>query len=179
MTKNVVNISKFLSLVLRHKPGEIGLILDENGWADVQELIEKVNRKAMKLDMETLEYVVDTNSKKRFAFNDDKSRIRASQGHSINVDLGLEPVQPPEFLYHGTAKDNIENIRKDGIIKRSRQHVHLSIDKGTAHNVGSRHGPPHILKIKALEMFNDGYHFYLSENKVWLTNEIPSKYIIF
>lgn len=179
MTKNVVNISKFLSLVLRHKPEEIGLTLDANGWADVEELIEKVNRKAMKLDMETLEYVVDTNSKKRFAFNDDKTKIRASQGHSIGIDLGLAPVQPPEFLYHGTAKANVEEIKESGIVKRSRQHVHLSIDRETAHNVGSRHGSPHILTIKTFEMHNDGYKFYLSANKVWLTDEVPVKYIVF
>jgi putative RNA 2'-phosphotransferase len=179
MNKNVIHISKFLSLVLRHKPEEIDLKLDENGWADVEELIDKVNKRAMKLDLETLDYVVETNSKKRFAFNDDKTKIRASQGHSIEIDLGLEPVQPPEFLYHGTAKANIDSIKLDGIVKRSRQHVHLSIDSETAHMVGSRHGSPHILRIKALEMHNDRYKFYLSANKVWLTDEVPVKYIIF
>lgn len=120
MTKDITHLSKFLSLVLRHKPEQIGLTLDENGWADVEELIEKVNRHAMQLDREMLKYAVESNNKRRFAFNESKTKILANQGHNIDVDLGLEPVQPPGLLYHGTPKTNLDSIRKSGLMKRGR-----------------------------------------------------------
>ncbi|WP_343611147.1 RNA 2'-phosphotransferase [Chryseobacterium oranimense] len=169
-------ISKFLSLILRHQPETIQLKLDENGWADVSELITKAKGR-MHFSFEDLEEVVKTNNKKRFAFNEDKTRIRASQGHSIDIDLALKAVQPPDFLYHGTADSNISSILEKGIEKRNRQHVHLSADKETATKVGMRHGKPVILTIRTKEMFDNGIPFYLSANGVWLTDFVDAKYI--
>lgn len=171
-------ISKFISLVLRHKPEVINLKLDENGWTDVAELIAKSKRDSHEgFTFEELNEIVETNDKKRFIFNEDKTKIRANQGHSVDIDLVLKPKQPPEFLYHGTAQSNIDSILEKGIEKRSRQHVHLSQDKETATKVGMRHGKPTILIIKTQEMFNDGIEFYLSENNVWLTDFVDAKYI--
>jgi putative RNA 2'-phosphotransferase len=170
-------ISKFLSLVLRHKPEIINLNLDENGWANVDELITKSTNDSQSFTFEELEEIVETNDKKRFVFNEDKTEIRANQGHSIDINLALIPQQPPEFLYHGTAQTNIDSILQKGIEKRSRQHVHLSQDKETANKVGMRHGKPLILVVKTKEMFEDGIEFYLSENKVWLTDFVDAKYI--
>ena len=171
-------ISKFMSLVLRHQPQEIGLILDENGWADVIELIQKSAKKGIKFSMEDLEIVVETNDKKRFAFNENKTRIRANQGHSVEIDLALKPIIPPEFLYHGTAEKSLNSIFENGIQKMNRQHVHLSQDKETALKVGSRHGKPIILTILSEQMYQDGNLFYQSDNGVWLTDFIDIKYIL-
>ena len=170
--------SKFLSYVLRHHPELIGLHLDENGWANVAELIEKSTNDSQGFTFEELDEIVQTNDKKRFIFNDDKSKIRANQGHSIAIDLALKPQQPPEFLFHGTAQANVNSILEKGIEKRNRQHVHLSQDKETATKVGMRHGKPVILTIKTKEMFADGIQFYLSENNVWLTDFVDAKYIL-
>lgn len=175
--KETKQISKFLSYVLRHNPEAIGLTLDANGWADVALLLEKMNENGTKIDMELLNYVVDTNSKKRFAFNEAKDQIRASQGHSVEIELGYEPLAPPEILYHGTADRNVKAILEEGIHKGSRHHVHLSLDKATATNVGGRHGKPVILEVLALQMHNDGYEFFLSENGVWLTDGVPAGYV--
>ncbi|MBO6185598.1 MAG: RNA 2'-phosphotransferase [Chryseobacterium sp.] len=170
--------SKFLSYVLRHHPELINLNLDENGWANVDELIAKSKRDPHEgISFEELNEIVETNDKKRFIFNEDKTKIRANQGHSIDINLALVPQQPPHFLYHGTAQSNIDSILENGIEKRNRQHVHLSEDKETATKVGMRHGKPIILTIKTKEMFNDGKEFYLSENNVWLTDFVDAKYI--
>jgi len=179
--KTAKSVSKFLSLVLRHSPETIGLKLDENGWADVEELIEKCNNKGSQNQMtaELLDYVVKNNDKKRFTFNDDKTKIRASQGHSISVELDLKEAEPSEFLYHGTVEKFLESIKKEGLQKMSRQHVHLSKDRETAIKVGSRRGIAQILTIKSGEMHKDGFKFYISENNVWLTDEVPVKYIEF
>ena len=179
--KTAKSVSKFLSLVLRHSPETIGLKLDENGWADVDELIIKCNNRGSQNQMtaELLGYVVENNDKKRFAFNEDKTKIRASQGHSISVELNLTEAEPSEFLYHGTIEKFMESIRKEGLQKMARQHVHLSKDRETAIKVGSRRGVSQILKIKSGEMYKDGFLFYLSENNVWLTDEVPAKYIEF
>ncbi|WP_379966886.1 RNA 2'-phosphotransferase [Epilithonimonas sp. UC225_85] len=171
------NISKFLSFVLRHKPETISLTLDENGWADVDELITKSTNYSQSFTFEELDEIVQTNDKKRFIFNEDKTKIRANQGHSIDVDLALTPQQPPEFLYHGTAQSNIDSILENGIEKRNRQYVHLSQEKETATKVGMRHGKPMILTIKTGKMFEDGSLFYLSDNNVWLTDFVDAKYI--
>lgn len=173
------NISKLLSLVLRHAPEKIGLQLDKNGWAKVDELIEqcKVNNK--QIDQNLLELVVETNDKKRFIFNEDKTKIRANQGHSIDINLNLEAMSPPNFLYHGTVSKFMENIRKDGLKKMNRQHVHLSKDLDTAIKVGSRRGKPIILSIRSGDMDKNGFLFYCSENGVWLTDHVPNKYIEF
>jgi len=170
-------ISKLLSLILRHQPETIDLKLDENGWTNVDKLREKYSKHKIHFTLEELHEVVETYHKKRFIFNKDKTKIRANQGHSIDVDLALKPQQPPEFLYHGTAQNNIDSILKNGIEKRSRQHVHLSLDRETATKVGMRHGKPIILTIKTDEMFEDGILFYLSENNVWLTDFVDKKYI--
>jgi len=174
MQQDLIKISKFLSLVLRHKPEEINLTLDKNGWADVDELLKKAN-----FDVDTLIEVVDTNDKKRFSFNEDMTKIRANQGHSINIDLQLEACQPLECLYHGTATRFIDSIKQQGLVKGKRQFVHLSATPEIATKVGSRHGVPVVLKIESMKMYNDGFKFYLSNNGVWLTNNVPINYIIF
>lgn len=176
-TKQLTSVSKFISLILRHKPETIGLELDANGWADTAELINKMNSNGKGITFEVLDYVVATNSKKRFAFNDDKTKIRASQGHSIAVDLQLQPVKPPAQLYHGTSVQSVSSILETGLEKRGRQHVHLSPDIETAMTVGSRHGKPAVFVVDAATMEEDGFDFYLSENKVWLTERVPVKYL--
>lgn len=174
----ITKFSKFLSLLLRHKPEEIGLTLDENGWADVKDLLERLRKTGKAHSMEDLREVVATNDKKRFSFNEEETKIRANQGHSLqNVDLQMQPQEPPELLFHGTAERFLKSIMATGIEKRSRQHVHLSKDKGTATTVGSRHGKPVVLTIAAKQMYDEGLHFYLSDNGVWLTDFVDVKYI--
>ncbi|GAB2703292.1 RNA 2'-phosphotransferase [Mucilaginibacter koreensis] len=175
--KETTRISKFLSLALRHQPETIGISLDENGWTDVAQLLQQLNQHQMKVDMDMLMHVVETNNKKRFAFNNDHTQIRASQGHSVQVDLGYVPAQPPAILYYGTAVQNLPSILNNGLEKRSRQHVHLSADTATAIKVGQRHGKPQVLVIDAQRMQQDGFTFYLSANSVWLTDAVPAKYI--
>lgn len=175
--KENIKTSKFLSLVLRHQPELIGLELDAYGWADVKELIIKTNEKGVKLDLNTLQHIVGTNSKKRFSLSDDLSKIRASQGHSVEVDLGLVAQVPPEILYHGTASQNVESILHSGIEKRDRHHVHLSYDVETAIKVGQRHGKPLIFEVYAAQMHINNFYFFLSENGVWLTDNVPAKYL--
>lgn len=168
--------SRFISMILRHKPGVIGITLDEHGWADVSELIEGVN-KVHPLDMETLEEIVRTNEKQRFSFNEDKTKIRANQGHTIPVDVELEEKAPPEFLYHGTGDKYVESIDSTGLEPRQRLYVHLSTDKEMAAKVGQRHGTPVVYCVNSGQMAKDGYVFYLSVNGVWLTKAVPVKYL--
>jgi putative RNA 2'-phosphotransferase len=175
--KRTKEISKLCSYLLRHKPEAVHLTMDENGWVAVDQLLENSAKYQFEFSLEELEIAVETNKKKRFSFNDDKTKIRANQGHSIDVNVELKPTVPPEFLYHGTAEQNLESILKNGIQKRNRLHVHLSADVETAKNVGTRHGKPVILKIAALKMHQDGLLFYLSQNGVWLTDFIEPKYI--
>jgi putative RNA 2'-phosphotransferase len=175
--KEVTKISKLLSLVLRHKPETISIVLDENGWTNVNMLLEKMSAEGLRLDREELNFIVATNSKKRFAFNDTGDKIRASQGHSIDVELNYEPAAPPGILYHGTASHNVNSILSIGLEKRNRQHVHLSKDVSTALTVGQRHGKPIIFEVRTGEMHEDGFIFYLSENGVWLTDNVPAKYL--
>lgn len=177
MEKELKHISKFISLVLRHKPETIGLVLDEKGWANVGALIEKMTANGESVDRVMLETIVTTNDKQRFAFNEDKTKIRANQGHSLEIDLNLKPIVPPVILYHGTAETNLKGIMNIGLIKKSRQHVHLSSTIETAKAVGSRHGKPIVLTINALKMHQDGFLFYLSDNQVWLTDAVPVNYI--
>ncbi len=179
MNKKDVKISKFISLVLRHRPKRIGLTLDPQGWADVDEFLRKCGEHHMDISMQDLERVVANNDKKRFAFNEDKTNIRASQGHSIDVDLGYTPKEPPEELFHGTADRNLDSIKKQGLVKRKRQHVHLSPDRDTAVKVGVRHGKPVVLIIRSGEMQREGHQFFLSQNGVWLTEHIPPAFIDF
>jgi putative RNA 2'-phosphotransferase len=175
--KENIRISKFLSLVLRHKPEQIGIELDDNGWADVSLLIQKCNEASIPLTFEILKHIVATNSKKRFAFNEQENKIRANQGHSVEVELHLKPIEPPVILYHGTAEKFVSFILEKGLARQQRQHVHLSASIDTAIAVGQRHGKPFVFEILALEMFKDNYEFFLSENGVWLTNAVPAKYL--
>ncbi|HUR98890.1 MAG TPA: RNA 2'-phosphotransferase [Pyrinomonadaceae bacterium] len=169
--------SKFLSLVLRHQPELIGLTLDEGGWADVADLIDLANRHGREIYLELIREVVATNNKKRFAFNDDGTKIRANQGHSVDIELGLSPAVPPRVLYHGTATRFLESIKQKGLNSGTRLHVHLSADVATAVDVGRRHGKPVVLKISSLEMHEAGHKFYFSENGVWLTRLVPVTFI--
>ena len=173
------HISKFLSLVLRHKPDEVGITLDEAGWVDVDVLLAACARHNVPFTLAELHAVVSTNDKKRFAFSPDGLRIRASQGHSVSVDLGLEPITPPEVLYHGTADRFLPGIRAEGLVKMSRQHVHLSATVETASAVGVRHGRLVVLTIRAGDMHRAGRAFYRSANGVWLTEAVPAEFLVF
>jgi putative RNA 2'-phosphotransferase len=179
MATNLVQLSKFLSLVLRHKPEEIGLALDENGWANVDELLRLASQSGRPLTRPILEQIVAESDKQRFAFSDDGRRIRANQGHSLAVDLALPPSQPPEMLYHGTASRFLDSIRAGGLQAGSRQHVHLSLDVATAIKVGQRHGKPVVLEVRAGAMHAAGNPFYLSANGVWLTERVPVEFLTF
>lgn len=177
MTREMIRLSRFLSLVLRHDPGCIGLTLNKQGWVEVSDLIANASRCGTDISMSKLIECVETNDKKRFAFNEDKTRIRASQGHSVDIDLGLPPRIPPHTLYHGTTVRFVDRIKNEGLTSQRRRHVHLSKDKATATAVGLRHGDPAVLPVRAGEYHKAGGIFYLSENGVWLTNNVPSKYI--
>ncbi|MBQ9609915.1 MAG: RNA 2'-phosphotransferase [Lachnospiraceae bacterium] len=174
--------SKFISLILRHKPETIGIALDEHGWAKVDELIEGINKskgdnKDDYLTISILEEIVATDNKQRYSFNEDKTLIRANQGHSIPVDVELEKKIPPDVLYHGTGEKYVASIDRQGLVPKTRLYVHLSKDVETARNVGRRHGKPVIYEIDASEMAADNYDFYLSVNGVWLTKSVPIKYM--
>ena len=175
--KQITQISKFLSLVLRHHPETISIQLDQNGWTDINELLEKATNYGIRFDREILNHIVATNSKKRFAFNDTLDKIRASQGHSVDIELGYTNQKPPEILFHGTGEKSVQSILEKGLEKRSRQHVHLSCDLETAIKVGQRHGKPFVFKVLAEQMYNDNFQFFISDNGVWLTDNIPAKYL--
>ena len=168
--------SKFISLILRHKPEAIGIQLDEHGWANVDELIEGIG-KTRSFDIQDLERIVAEDGKQRYSFNEDKTLIRANQGHSIPVDVELEEKEPPAVLWHGTGEKFSASIDKEGLIPKSRLYVHLSADPETAKKVGQRHGKPVVYTIDAAKMFEDGYKFYLSVNGVWLTKRVPAEYM--
>ena len=170
------DVSKYMSLILRHKPDAIGITLDEHGWANVDELIAGI-AKDNEFNMEILEEIVRTDEKQRYSFNEDKTLIRANQGHSIPVDVELEELVPPEILWHGTGEKYVSSIDKQGLIPKSRLYVHLSKDEETAINVGSRHGKPVIYLVSAKKMYEDGYKFYRSVNGVWLTKGVPLQYL--
>ncbi len=177
MKKQLVRTSKFLSLVLRHRPEAIGLELDEAGWAPVAELIRLAGEHGRELSESLIREVVETNDKRRFSLSEDGQRIRARQGHSVRVDLGLEPVAPPDVLFHGTAKRFLDSILRHGLIKGKRHHVHLSSAEATARAVGQRHGSPVVLRVRAGRMQRDGHAFFVSENGVWLTDHVPVEYL--
>jgi len=168
-----------MSLVLRHKPEQLGLELDQHGWIEVSELLAAMRSHGMDVDLALLDQVVSENDNQRFTFNEDKSRIRANQGHSVEVDVELKEVCPPDVLYHGTVEKVLDSVRESGLQKMSRQHVHLSIDIETAAKVGSRRGKPVILKVSAGQMSKDGHTFFLSKNGVWLTEHVPHEYVEF
>lgn len=170
------NTSKFISLILRHKPQAIDITLDEHGWADVEELIAGIKR-SRPFTMEDLERIVREDEKQRYSFNEDKTKIRANQGHSINVDVELKEMLPPDILYHGTGEKYVERINKEGLKPMGRLYVHLSKNLETAIKTGSRHGRPFVYRIDCKAMNADGYRFYLSANNVWLTQTVPPKYL--
>ena len=166
--------SQFISLILRHKPEVIGITLDEHGWASTKELIEGIARRRP-FDMAMLETIVATDAKQRYSFNEDRTLIRANQGHSVPVDVELEQKTSPEQLYHGTGEKYVASIEAQGLISKSRLYVHLSADTDTARKVGARHGRPVVYVVSAGEMARDGYAFYQSVNGVWLTRAVPAK----
>ncbi|MCR9144056.1 MAG: RNA 2'-phosphotransferase [bacterium] len=170
--------SKLLSYVLRHAPESIGLEIDAQGWAKVEDLLVRIReQKFPEFDRALLHKVVSENDKQRFQFDADRARLRAAQGHSVQVDLGLAPLAPPEVLYHGTVERFLESILSAGLKPGSRTHVHLSAEVETARTVGARRGRPVLLKIRAGEMHGQGHAFYLSENGVWLTAAVPPEFI--
>ena len=176
--KQLKNTSKFLSLILRHKPETIGISLDEHGWAGVQDLIAGVNHtEGHFLDVETLERIVRTDEKQRYSFNEDHTLIRANQGHSIPADVELQEQTPPDILWHGTGEKYAASIDVQGLIRKSRLYVHLSSDMDTARKVGSRHGKPVIYEVDCRKMAEDGFVFFLSANKVWLRKKGQEEYL--
>lgn len=172
------SVSKFISLILRHKPEVVGISLDEHGWADVKDLITGIQKTGKVIDMDILEEIVRTDEKSRYSFNVNRTLIRANQGHSIPVDVELKEVTPPDTLYHGTASRFLDSIMEHGIKPMGRLYVHLSKDVATAAKVGARHGVPIVLWINAKQMVKDGVKFYLSDNGVWLTEYVDWKYVV-
>lgn len=170
-------ISKWMSLVLRHKPELAGLQLDEHGWVATSGLIAGLNNHGLDVDMETLVQIVRDNDKQRFAFNEDYSRICANQGHSVDVMPELEQLEPPALLYHGTPDTSVAAVLATGLERRNRHHVHLSEERSTAVSVGGRRGKPIVLTIRSGDMQRDGYLFFRSRNGVWLTEHVPPGYI--
>ena len=171
-----VETSRFLALVLRHKPEAAGISLDEHGWADVDELVAGISKQRT-FSRRMLEEIVSTDAKGRYSFSEDHALVRANQGHSIPVDVELKETKPPATLYHGTASKYIDSIKNEGLKARSRLYVHLSADSETAIKVGKRHGDPVVLKVDAKAMEEDGFTFFLSANGVWLTKEVPAEYL--
>jgi putative RNA 2'-phosphotransferase len=171
--------SKFFSQLLRHRPELIDLELEEGGWADTKEFLEKINdyKNGEPITFQELEYIVTTNDKQRFGFNEDKTKIRANQGHSTKVKMNYQPSTPPQILYHGTATKNVDSILKSGLLKGSRQYVHLSMDVETAQKVGSRHGTTYIFKIETFKMQKAGLEFYQADNGVWLIDFVPKEFL--
>lgn len=175
--KRRTKISKFLSLVLRHAPESIGLTLGENGWLKVADLIEGCAEHGRSFTLSELREVVETNDKKRFEFNQSGDKIRASQGHSVAIEIKFEKRMPPAVLYHGTSEKNVGQIFKDGLQKMKRHHVHLSIDRETALKVGARHGKPIIFEVNTAAMLENDFEFFVSANNVWLIESVPPQFL--
>ena len=174
---NKLKLSRFISFILRHKPESVGITLDEHGWASVSELLTGINASGNEIDMKTLEEIVAEDEKQRYSFNTDKTKIRANQGHSVNVDVELKKAEPPEILFHGTGEKYVPSIKIEGLKPKSRLYVPLSSDRETAVKVGSRHGKPVVFEVNSGEMSRCGYEFFLSENGVWLTKIVPAEYL--
>jgi putative RNA 2'-phosphotransferase len=177
MQSNSSQLSKFLSFVLRHKTDGIGLTLDPHGWASIDELIAKSDATGTRFNRADVLNVVETSDKKRFSISADGLHIRAAQGHSVSVELGLSPQEPPTVLFHGTATRFVDSILSEGLKPQSRQQVHLSADEATAYRVGQRHGKPAIFKVEALRMHAKGFKFLLADNGVWLTDQVPPEFL--
>jgi putative RNA 2'-phosphotransferase len=179
MSSHHTRISKFLSLVLRHEPAKAGLVLDSAGWVEVDALLRGSAGAGVPITRAELEQIVAESDKQRFAFSPDRLRIRASQGHSVEIDLEYAPAVPPEVLYHGTADRFLDSIQAQGLVRGRRHHVHLSRERATALQVGQRHGRPLVLTVAADEMHRAGLEFFVSANGVWLTAHVPSRYLKF
>lgn len=176
---NAVRVSKLLALALRHQPSALGLSLDAHGWASVDDVLRGLHDQGLAISAEELEDVVATSDKQRFALSADGTRIRANQGHSIAVDLGLTPASPPERLFHGTTTRFGESIREKGLLPGARTHVHLSLDEATATTVARRRRGPHvILGVRAGDLHREGHTFYRSQNGVWLTDRVPPTHLV-
>lgn len=175
--KRRTSVSKFLSLVLRHRPEEVGLELGENGWVEVDTLIDSCARHKMPITIEELREVVETSDKRRFAFDENGERIRANQGHSVEITLEFEERSPPDILFHGTADRFRSAILSEGLRRMARHHVHLSAHEETAHKVGQRHGKPMIFRVDAKSMSSAGHKFYISANGVWLVDSVPPEFL--
>ncbi len=173
---NFERLSKFISLILRHKPSVIGITLDPHGWADVDELISGLSKK-YPIDREILSQIVANDKKGRYSFSEDGKYIRANQGHSINVDVELQQQTPPEILYHGTGEKSTASIEAQGLTPQGRLYVHLSLTPEDARKVGQRHGRPAVYAVKSGEMAGAGYAFYISANGVWLTKSVPAEFL--
>jgi putative RNA 2'-phosphotransferase len=176
-THDTPRLSKFMSFVLRHQPDSIGLVLDSQGWTSVAQFIAKANAAGHEFTRDDVIRVVETSDKRRFTLSDDGERIRAAQGHSVAVELGLTPHEPPAVLYHGTATRFLEPILSEGLKPQRRQQVHLSVDEPTARIVGQRHGRPVILSVDAHRMHASGFTFYVADNGVWLTDHVPAEFL--
>jgi putative RNA 2'-phosphotransferase len=177
MDKSLVCLSRYISLVLRHEPRLAQLELDEQGWVQIDDLLNGAQKAGKRLTKELLLRIVRENDKQRFAISDDGQRIRANQGHTVAVDLGLAPIAPPARLYHGTVRRFLDDIFRKGICRGKRHHVHLSVDVETAARVGKRRGEPIILQVQSQQMHSDGYKFFCTENHVWLTEHVPPEYV--
>jgi putative RNA 2'-phosphotransferase len=175
--RQTVRVSKYLSKHLRHQPENIGLTLEPGGWVGVDDLLAACARNGFRLTRAELDAVVADNDKQRFSYDESGARIRANQGHSVEVDLELPPAAPPDVLYHGTVHTTADAIRRDGLKKMRRHHVHLSPDVETATRVGARHGRPVVFAVDARAMADAGHTFYVSDNGVWLTDEVPPRFL--
>ncbi len=175
--KRLVKVSRYLSRHLRHEPERLGLTLEPGGWVRVEDLLRACAAKNFALGEDELREVVARNDKQRFSFDESGARIRANQGHSVEVDLGLEPTDPPALLFHGTGSGSVDAILREGLERRGRHHVHLSPDAGTATRVGARHGRPVVLEVDAAAMARDGHPFFVTANGVWLTDAVPPRYL--
>lgn len=173
----LVKASRKMSYALRHHPEKMHLDMDRHGWVSVEQMIESMHVYFPSFSKEDMDYVVENNDKHRFSYNEDETKIRANQGHSIDVDVQMKEMMPPDILYHGTGRKYVSSIKEKGLLPMSRLYVHLSVDPSTAYKVGSRHGTPYIFMIDAKKMHKDGYHFYISENGVWQVKHVPAEYL--
>lgn len=175
--RRLIKASKYLSRHLRHEPERLGLVLEPGGWVGVDALLDACRERSFVLSPAELREVVERNSKQRFSFDESGTRIRANQGHTVDIDLGLTATTPPEVLFHGTGQRSLESIFANGLSRMGRHHVHLSADRATAVGVGTRHGRPLVLQVAAARMAGDGHEFFVTANGVWLTAEVPVAYL--
>jgi len=177
--RQIKHAAREVNFKVKHHPDSIGIKLDSGGWTDVEKLIQQANRKGIQTTLDEIRTVVRENDKQRFSFSEDDLKIRANYGHSVVIDLGYGPTEPPGVLYHGTAERNLKAIRTNGLTKGNRQYVHLSPDFDTAINVGQRHGKPIVLKVLSGQMYFNGHEFFLSKSGIWLTEYVPTEYLVF